>query len=353
MNKTLKINENVPVAVYKNYSFPLSVICTDINADKWLNNHFLNVYLMYEDDGYIWYDFLEREKFFSDNLEQKFIKLNEICNYNIIDLIEQCITDDNYVTIFLDEYYIEDTYYYGKEHIASEFFIYGFDNEIRVFKGFCFNKNNILTLVDYTYDELQKAHHSLMVGREKFKDLPIWVYWYAFSRISKKCNISDKCNTNDIINNIRDYNESVNKADILRSEIIEEHGTNAIYGANTMQELLKAFYSLLDNKTYIDYRHIHLLYEHKRLMLDRLQYLCNYYDRCSEIAEEYSSIVKNMEICRMYYLKGVMTADPQSLYSQLKNEKVIKKIIATLEKTIINEKNILNRFVDNIIKNSC
>lgn len=344
--KFLKIDENIPITVYKNYSFPLAVIYTDINADKWMNGHFLNVYLMCGSDGYIWYDFLERGDFFADILEQEFIKLDEICKYDIIDLIEQCISDDKYVTLFLDEYYVEDTYNYRRNHIVSEFFIYGFNHETRIFKGFNFNKQNVLTLVEYTYDELKMAHHSLFMGYEEFRTLPIWVHWYAFSSIRKKNNISDSYDINYIIGDLRDYNESKNKIDCLRSEIIEERGAEAVYGASTMKVLLEAFYHLLENKCYIDYRHIHLMYEHKRLMLDRMRYLSGIFDGCDEITTKYADIVKRTEICRMYYLKGIMTADPQSLYSQLKNDKVVKKIIGILESIIIDEKCILDEFID-------
>ena len=47
----------------------------------------------------------------------------------------------------------------------------------------------------------------------------------------------------------------------------------------------------------------------------------------------------------MYYIKGVVAS---GLYSQLKNEKVIKKIIGVLESIITDERSVLDKFIDRI-----
>ena len=107
-----------------------------------------------------------------------------------------------------------------------------------------------------------------MNDREKFGKLPVWVIWYAFSKIKKKENITEVLDVNNILCELEEYALSADMKKMLCSEIIEGRGDVAVYGAACQKEIINSLYEMLNNdKFYTDYRHVHLLYEHKKTCL--------------------------------------------------------------------------------------
>jgi hypothetical protein len=96
----LNIEEVPPVTVYKNYAYPLCIISANKINLSWIQNHFGNVYLMRNDNGYIWYDFLEPNNFAGDVLCTKYINMTDISKFDIIDLIKEKISSGRYITVF-------------------------------------------------------------------------------------------------------------------------------------------------------------------------------------------------------------------------------------------------------------
>lgn len=97
----LPVSNDVPIKIYKNYAYPLSIICSDKLNDKWFYEHFLNIYLMRNKRNYIWLDFLEPENCFKELLNVSHIELSELFKYDIIELIKQTLSKGEYVTTFL------------------------------------------------------------------------------------------------------------------------------------------------------------------------------------------------------------------------------------------------------------
>lgn len=346
-SKILQINEKVPVKVYKNYLFPLLVIFCNNSSSKWINKHFGNVYLMRDEKNYIWYDFLEPSNFYEDYITQSYISLFDICKYDIVKLIEKSISDNKYVTLFLDEYFIKDSFNYRKRHIASEYFVYGFNASLKIFCGFGYNKFNFSTTMQFSYDEMVLAQKSLLESQSDFEELPVWVKWYAFSNIAKRDVSVINNDVSCIVEDIIDYKESNNKRHCLRKEIVHERGTVAVYGLSTQRELINSLYALKENDFLIDYRHIHLLYEHKKIMYSKLEYISKTLSiDMKNLLTEYAQIVHKMEVVRMCYLKGILKQDSNNIYAQLTDNTIINKIINILEKIIIDEREILSCFIN-------
>ena len=335
----LPVNDKPPITVYKNYSFPLCIISADVSESDWLCNHFGNVYLMRERDGYIWLDFLEPNDGFDSALEFERINLNELEGMDVIKLIKDTLSEKKYVTLFLDEYYMDKTALAGKHHHLAEFFIYGYDDEKRIFYTVGFNSSEFFGQLTYSYDSVIKAHDSFINEREKFGKLPVWVVWYAFSKIKKKENITEELDVNNILRELEEYASSANMKKKLRSEIIEGRGDVAVYGAACQKEIINSLYEMMNNdKFYTDYRHVHLLYEHKKIVLYKMKYIeKNTNADVSAIIYRYNSVMKKIELAKVFYLKAIMSDNDSDLYDKLKNKSIISKIIKFLEDVSNNE----------------
>lgn len=195
VRKILPIITNPPVTVYKNYAYPLCIIYAEEWWENWSCNHFSNVYLMKNKNNYVWFDFLESNEWAEGVLEIEHIKLEELEEIDINTLICDAIDKNQYVSIFLDEFFMKNSNQVGREHIPGEFFIYGYDKEKECFYMVGFNSSSIFGELIYSYDEVKEAFNSLRYHRERFSTIPTWVLWYTVSKMSEKDYI---CNTIDV-----------------------------------------------------------------------------------------------------------------------------------------------------------
>ena len=346
-NNILPVIDKPPITVYRNYSYPLCIICADKLGNDWLYNHFSNIYLMRNKNNYIWLDFLEPNNGFGALLDYEYIKLDDINNFDIKTLIKDTINDNKYVTLFLDGYYLNNTAITGKKHSISEYFIYGYNDEKETFYAVGFNSLEFFGKLTYSYDEVIKAHNSLIHDREKFGELPVWVLWYAFSKIKKKNNGAEQVNTDNLIKNIEEYASATVMKDKLRTEIIEGRGESAVYGANCQKEIIKSLYAMMDNGDYFtDYRHIHLLYEHKKILFAKMKYIAIEKNLdVSEIIDRYKLVMKKIELAKIFYLKAIISEPDAFLYDKLKDTHMISKIIHFLEDVLDIESEVLRDYL--------
>lgn len=348
----LPVNDKPPITVYKNYAYPLCILCADNSESDWLNLHFGNLYLMRSKTNYIWLDFLEPNDGFGAVLDYERTTLEELEGQDVMKLIRSTINENKYVTLFLDEFYMDHTALAGKTHHISEFFIYGYDDEKRELYTIGFNSAEMFGQLTYSYDSVIKAHDSLMIDREKFGELPVWVLWYAFSKI-KRIHRDVKLNAIDIIlNELEEYRSSAVMTNKLRDEIIKGRGSVAVYGANCQKEVIKSLYDMIDGGFETDYRHVHLIYEHKKIVLSKMHYVADtlkldLYD----IISRYQNVLKKMEIAKVFYLKAIIADLDADLYDQLKDEKIIRKIIKSIEAVSETEPALLKEFID-AVKNA-
>lgn len=344
--KVLSITSTPPITVYRNYAYPLSMICANDNREEWLISKFSNLYTMKTNDGYLWYDFLEGDTYLNDVISRKFTPLENMHGKNVINMIKEAILNENYVTFFLDEFYLKSSKAYNSRHNPGEVFIYGYDDVKKIMYSVGFNEKSTYGKVEFEYDMVTAAHNSLLNNQEIFRKMPVWVEWYAFGELSFLKEPHIDVNENyimSLITSISDYSYSVQRNDLLRKEIKEEYGEDAVFGLNTQKVYIDNLYLLLEDKCYIDYRHIHLIYEHKKMMLNKLEYISNL--KCCDIDDElnrYKKLVHEVNLARTLYLKGLISQKSCSFYEQLCDKSIIKKIIQIMENLVKSEFNILD-----------
>lgn len=347
----LYICNKPPITLYKNYLFPLYTFYNE-NYRKWIISHFTNMYMMKDDDGYIWYDYLEPGNFCDDILDTKCIKLSTLAECDIIYRIISNLEKNKYMTLFVDEYYLSDTIFTNKIHFPSEILIYGYDPGKKTILSMNFDLSNTVNKVMYSYDEIKNATDALMHHRELFDDFPVWIELYAMRCISVKDPVKIKdVTTDELLSLVDEYVSSKQLTDKLRHEVVVERGNTAIFGYDSQKEIIKAIKAMINGEIYIDYRHLHLLFEQKGIMLELISYVLaeNRIDG-KDIILEYKKICNSISFARLLYLKGLAQEDASDIYDIVKNRDTLENIVLFIENGIEAEKGILELFLNEVRK---
>lgn len=348
-SKKLYICNKPPITLYKNYLFPLYTFYND-DYNRWIISHFTNMYMMKDENGYIWYDYLEPGNFCDDILETQCIKLSTLSESNIIDNIISNLENNKYMTLFVDEYYLPNTLFTNKIHYPSEILIYGYDSEKKTILSMNFDITNTVNKVVYSYDEIINATDALMHHRKLYADFPVWIELYAMRCISVKENVRINVASRDkLLCLVEEYISSKQLTEKLRSEVVTERGKTAVFGYDSQKEIIKAIKDMINGDIYIDYRHLHLLFEHKRIVLELISYVLAESEIDGEdIISEYKKIYNSISFARILYLKGLAQKNASDIYGIVKDRDILEKIVSLIEKSVEAEKEILELFLENV-----
>ena len=253
---------------------------------------------------------------------------------NIINFIIDSINSNNYVHTMLNSSCIPLAPNYNKEHFIHDVLVYGYDlkEEMLYFSDFIgvthkysFEK---ISFIDYT-----KAFNTygLATNQDYLNKL---IYLYKLnSAHDYTFNYDYEFNIKNISNSIKAYlNSSVPEYwDIYNNE----NRDNIVFGIE-IYDTLKNYiaWKSVSNESDIDIRPFYLVYDHKKIMLLRLEYLhrLGYYKDCSSenIAgitelEAQAKVVVNMLI----------------KYNLSKNRTILNMVIDMINSIERDEKNIL------------
>ncbi|MEN8905175.1 MAG: hypothetical protein ABF289_04360 [Clostridiales bacterium] len=346
-NVELNILLQKKITTYLNYILPLSAILWDEKKLNWLNEHFIQLYAMkYNKTDYIWLDYHEELHFVKDISEYKFISSNQIKNLDIINFLKDKLRNNYYLMLFLDKYFLEETDSYLKEHEFLQIFLYGYNDISEEFYSIGFMDNQEIGFLRYSYKDIISSYEFC---QNNYENDMIWVKLYTCILI-KPFNFDSnyKCDLPFILSYINNYLTGYNKQP-LRPEIKTINGENAIYGIKVIDVVIEYLKKLLENKYLMDYRQVHLIHEHKKLMLTRINFLVEMYnvniEKFYKYIDLYKNIEKNTEAARMFYLKGILKYGKRNIYAFLEDKTAIEKIIHIYEETKKQEELVLSELI--------
>ncbi len=129
-----------------------------------------------------------------------------------------------------------------------------------------------------------------------------------------------------VINSLEKYIDSSQQREELRPEIVHERGELAIFGYEAQKQLIASFNKLIEGEFVFDYRSIHLLAEHKKLMYKRFinMYQVNHEqsDDIRLLVNEYVLVMNAFEKNRCIFFKKNVLVDNKmkSIYGLLKKQ---------------------------------
>lgn len=326
MDKKKLANQETPLNGYMEDAYALTVAISRDSNYEWIYSNYIQ--LVFQDpikydnqpikfykvsfkNGYIWdadcpllcYDSITRD-------------MIEMLNIDIIDFICKSIFYNNYVKVYLDEFYLPYRFLFKNKHYIHESLFFGFDYEKKElyglayvtdktgyhFKEFAVNMDDVRQAYYAPIGEsVQKERIVLMsCNREKY---------YEFDKENVKRSIFE-------------YINSVQTD--LRFTEINNPNESYIFGISIYDELIAYYKNGAKTKSVIP---LHIIYEHKKLMVDRIKYMVEnqYISNAQDIIDNYLCLIDKSYKCKLLFLK-YKYADNDTTYQRL--EKCIYEIKA-------------------------
>jgi len=248
---------------------------------------------------------------------------------NITEYFKHIINEGNYIIAYVDRHYANARYPLGTLH---SMLIYGYDSYSFKVADFISNSGT------YTFSEvsIDNIHKSFNPGNEydlpPFIDSANKVVYFAMS------DAEYKMDTGLIKRLLEDYYLERNTTDSY--ECLEEtnkHEHNAIWGMGCISYVID-YLSNLEEKT-LDLKALVLLSDHKKAMVERLEYLLSIGQLTDSSAiENYVAIRDKMQSCVGLGVKYLLTNE----------KKFVSQIVHQLQTVYESEKNVLPKILNDI-----
>lgn len=339
---------NSPIKVYQFLAYPLAVLLNYEECMPWFYCNFIQLRcLPSKDKGIDEFDFLGSWWFdrpwgyipwFTYQIINKktFYKFQDKSRF-----IREQIDDGWYFYSSVDEYYIPYTKAYNTHHSIHDLLICGYDT------------NN--DFIAYGYSGKQELHTFTVTSTDLTKSLGLFEPWSLNNDLtsfnSDLVFFKKKENYRYIFDMELVYkmlNEYLYSRDLVnRTHFIPKQGNDSnmfVYGMDYYKCLVNYFSLLIKDKARFDIRPLHLLWEHKKCMLLRLEYIYknNFIPREEKLYNIFHGIEAQTLSLRNLQLK----------YSINSDKKILERIIKSLEEIEYNERNGINLLIKHIQKNN-
>lgn len=266
--------------------------------ENWINMNYIQLFYNENDYNTVYLDYFMFPRKGSDAsyqylchfLDTEYIDFGEYKKTNhedILSYIKSSITQNYYVNVNLDEYYVENRGAYKSYKYEHYNLVYGFDDAKKIFYILGYNANGKIETSTLSYRLIKKALGGNYVVRYRYR--------------VNECNYCFQLSY--FIEVVKEYlggeNSNLRFAGMLTN-------TEGVYGIKIFEQLQNTERGnrlLLEDK-----RVSFILYEHCKLMLDRLSFLDNrgyigiYCKR--ELYDKCKLMVKNAEILKNLVIKN-------------------------------------------------
>ena len=242
-----------------------------------------------------------------------------------INYIIKALIDEGYYVCYanVDDYYLEGKSWYKERHRGHDGMIFGYDDNEKTYSILAYDS-------EWRFRPMVIKQSSFDKGREAI---------FKKGQYGKVVGIKPKetevlLDAEKIENNLKIYLTT-------GTSVEEKSGRDFVQGIGS-QELLIAYIQMLsDGKIkheMTDNRVLRLLWEHKVIMLERLQKMEELLGLDNSVSQEYQSVVSEANKIRILYAS----------YCKKKRESLLLVIINGLEKIIKDEKKLLTEFLKKI-----
>ena len=312
---------NPIITSYMSYAPALSVLCNYAQCDGWIYSNFINLYGEYYDSGATPLRFhpefpaAPKNPFLDLYLAPRDILLHN--SQNIVEFFIYSITNGYYIITDYDEFYVEFTDNYQKNHFKHQIFIYGYDNNSATFCTAEFFENRAYAFRRVSYNQIE---NSLMQYNDLEK-FDIWVTLFEFK------NADYTFDRELFFISIKDY--LLSKSSTISWEESKFCQLNNITcGINNYKKIITYLTRLKNGDVFCkDIRALYVLCDHKKLMISRLNYIFenNILDFDKQTFKIFHNLQKICLLNKSLFIKYMISDNVKILTKIIDNIKFIEE----------------------------
>lgn len=305
MINRLEIKLQRDITTYLHRSLPLCAILAREESYQWYYQHYVQIFSIKYGNGFCRIEFLEAKNNYSEIFDEIYLPYQDVdSSLGIIDFIRNQIDNGFYVAVNLDEYYLPDKSSYKKLHFVHPSLIFGYDNKDNRLMAIGFDAEGIFRELSLQYHSFIEAYEG---GKRNYRESAPWAEKEAIQLLKLK---TTECiysfEINKFMEEIDCYLRSsdANKSRIygLISQEELQSASEIRYGAEVYNVILEALKTLSPQMITIDYRTIHLLYEHKKCIYDRLKYVAKISkSNVESLLDKYLALVERLNAVRLKF----------------------------------------------------
>lgn len=312
------------ITTYQHHAFPLSIAANHSDFMNWFCSNYIQISLSVRDEinplnYYSFWDYF----ILCPIIERFYIEKELVLNtHSSVDFFTDAMNRNLYALTYIDEYYIPNTKPYMNRHFPHDILLHGYDKEKRTFNTSGFNKNGVYTdNSEVTFGDFSKA---ISIDEKENTDYSIWSNKINLIRV--KYDWEYRFHISALKESLNDYltsRNSSNKFNMFRNT--NDH----VYGLAVYSSLDHFIEKTIIQMNRLDIRMFHLIWEHKKNMNIRVNFLVNNqnYEFDKNLIEKLNNIEKEALLIRNLVLKFNITKD----------EKLITKIREKLKVLMFKE----------------
>lgn len=319
-----------------------------LNCTDWLYNNFIQLFCEeYDDFVSVHYvphvDVFSLCPFLHSTLIPRSL-LSEL-KIDIVDFVRTCINLEYYVYCFVDVQYISE---FAKERFLHELMVYGYSDGNFLVADFTLSNSHKYTFSSVSFENLKKAYNSVKKEEDEMQDGIAGNGGVFIFSIEKEAQYDFSFKL--FLNYLEDYINCCDRSGLYRTYDLNKPSKynkdlrGVSYGIAIYDTIQRYYQHVLEGKQYFMKQPLHVLYDHKVLMIKRLHYLKSSKKIVvsQEIIEGYERFLKKIEIIRNMGIKYAISRNSDVLLNIVRTLKLIKeeeycllaKLIKQLKKNV-------------------
>lgn len=268
-----------PIYGYLHHAYHLSVAQKHPRFTEWFFCNYIQL-KYYPETGWLNFFSLDIQNNYYplvslEVLSNTTLKTNKV---DILDFIINSVNDNSYVWLYIDAFYEPGKYSFNIRHFIHESLIYGYNLNKRCLYMAGFDNKSSYSLYKIGFEDFLMAYNGVMSTCEIKTLKPNQNVSYEFDLINVKSLIEDY---------VHSYNTS------LRNRMFGNINSDIIYGIEIYKYLKNNFENPVTSDYLKDIRPLHILWEHKKVMVSRIKFLSD--NKYIENAEAVLSQLINIE----------------------------------------------------------
>ena len=357
--RILPIYFPTPITLFSHHIFPLAILLSNENFSYLLMNYYIQLsYKTYHDVPDIKHldidyfpialDFYPNMHFI--NRTTTYLKITELNNKEveikqdlIIDKVIKWIDNGYYLYFNLDESQIPGTFFFRRRlHYLHPIFIFGYDKSQKILRSLNYDENRNVSIIDIKFEDFTEAFLSpitkmLLNEYDWGKD-----FEYVIILYKRKDNVKIELNPAIIRNSLQDFITSGNF--LMNYALFFPDEDWMKWGIETYDTIQLYLNSYVNPQNFFDYRIFFCLFEHKKLMSNRIYCLeknnllnpaQKLFVSCTQI-EEKTNVLKTLSY-KYFFSKELNTLEKIKKYlMDIKNaeEVLLNNLLLELDKSI-------------------